>query len=226
MTRDERIGAATEMIKLSKLERSLISFARAEFGEHLTQFLLAGLGEEETTHSWLFTIDFTHDGTSLHRELQVSDNDHPEAPTRLPERRDPLVILALLRLLILQDQPSSSNLSSANLSYKIEEVLKLLGWKDTARSRRMIDEAVERYSKLMYRWAMGADELAIRGLAFYNSMERFVSGFSRVDQESKDGKQLIRVSNRIEFSKEFVEGMRKRSLFQIDWNRIISITHA
>src|ERR1043165_4385658 len=123
------------MIKLSKLERELLSFAREEFGEYLTQFLLAGLGEEGTTHSWLFIIDFTIDGTSLHRELQVSDNDQPGAPTCLPQRRDPLVMLALLRLLILQDQ------SSASLSYDMEEVLKLLGWNHTAQSRRMIDEA-------------------------------------------------------------------------------------
>jgi hypothetical protein len=201
-------------MKLSASEQRLLDFAHEQFGEPLTQFLLAGLGETLTAQSWLFTVEFIDDGATLKRELQVSASEQPDGPTRLPQRREPLVILALLRLFILRDQRPSTS-----LSYSIEEVLEVLGWKDTARTRRIVDEAVECYSSLMYRWAMGDNELALRRLAFYNSTECFVSGFSRLDEEGKDARHLTRVLNRIDFNKEFVEGLRQRSLFEIAWDQ-------
>lgn len=205
-------------MKLTAPEQRLLDFAHEQFGEPLAQFLLAGLAEDGTAQSWLFTVQFTNDGATLHREIQVSAGKQPDGPDRLPQRREPLVILALLKLLILRNQ-----ISSASLSYNLEEILEVLGWKDTARSRRLIDEAVERYSSLMYRWALSADELALRRLSFYNSTECFVSGFSRLDEEGKHGDDVIRVINRIDFSKEFLEGLRQRSLFEIDWNTVQSI---
>lgn len=208
-------------MKLSASEQRILDFAHEQFGEPLTRFLLAGLGEDGTAQSWLFTIQFTSDGATLRREIQVSAGEQPDGLGRLPQRREPLVILALLRLLVLRNQ-----ISSASLSYKMEEVLEILGWKDTIRSRRLIDEAVERYSSLMYRWAMGVDELALRRLSFYNSTECFVSGFSRLDEEGKHGNDAMRVINRIDFNKEFVETLTQRTLFEIDWDYVQSVTCA
>lgn len=206
-------------MNLSTLEQRLLDFARKQFGDLLTQFLFAGFDEDEASQSWLFTIQFTNDGAALHRELQVSAGEQSNGPGRLPQMREPLVIIALLSLLILRDQTSS-----ASLSYDLEEVLEVLGWNDTSQSRRVVDEAVERYSSLTYQWAMGADEMVLKGHTFYNSRECFVSGFSRLDEEKEGRGRSTRVINRIDFSKKFVEGLRQRSLFEINWNSVQSVT--
>jgi hypothetical protein len=207
-------------MRLSALEHLLVASAREQFGEPLTQFLLAGLGDDEPAQGQLFTIEFIENGTALRREVKVSTSEHSDGSIRLPQRREPLIILALLQLLIAHDQTST-----VSLSYHLEEVLEILGWKDTARSRRIIDETIERYSTLMYSWKMSSDELAFRKLSFYNSRECFVSGFSCIDEGSKDGKHLTRITNRIDFNKEFVESIKQRSLFKIEWNSVKSITH-
>jgi hypothetical protein len=105
-------------MKLSALEQRLLAFVYEQFGEPLTRFLLAGLGDNQMAQVWLFTIEFTEHGTKLRREVQVSASEHLDDSTRLPQRREPLVILALLRLLVARDQTSS-----ASLSYDLEEVL-------------------------------------------------------------------------------------------------------
>lgn len=207
-------------MKLSTPEQRLLAFAREQFGDSLTQFLAAGLGEDEASQSWLFTIEFTEHSTKLRREVNVNASEHSDGSTRLPRRREPLVILALLKLLILRDQKSS-----ASLSYDLEEILQALGWKDTIQARRMIDEAAEQYSNLTYQWAMGADEMALKGHSFYKSRECFVSGFSRINVEGEGGEYSTRVVNCIYFNADFIERLRERSLFGINWNAVQSVTH-
>jgi hypothetical protein len=207
------------MLEWSKAERNLIEFAREEFGEFLTQFLLAGLGEEETAQSWLFTVEFYEGGTTRQRNLQVSVNDQPDVLVHLPQQREPLVILALLWLFILRDQTSS-----ASLSYYMEDVLGLLDWEENARSRHIIDEAVARYSNLIYQWKMSDDELARRNLTFFNSKEYFISGYASLQDVIVDSGLRQRVINRVDFSLHFIERLRRRSLFEINWNSVSSLT--
>ena len=78
-------------------ERLLLKFALDNFGEALSQLLLAGLGEEEEVRNWLFTITFADKQDVVrHREIRVEADDHPDVATLLPRQREPLVILALL----------------------------------------------------------------------------------------------------------------------------------
>ena len=104
-------------------ERRLLEFALDLFGEPLSRFLLSGLGEETEAQVWLFSVSFADgSGVARGREIRVEPDDIPREPRVLPGRREPLVILALLRLLIETHGPSSST-----LSYSQEQVLNLLG---------------------------------------------------------------------------------------------------
>jgi hypothetical protein len=207
-------------VRLSGPERSLLQFSQDTFGEHLTRFLLSGLGKEDEARRWLFIIRFTdEEGTTLRRRLYVEADDVPEVVTSLPRRHEPLVMLALLRLLT-RDRRAVP----ASLFYEQEKVLKLLGWEDTVESRLVIDEAVDRYSYLTYRWALSRKELAAGNLLFYRSRERFVSGYGHSDAEDEDG-HVKRVINRVDFSTPFVEGLVGRSLFGLNWDNAKSIKH-
>lgn len=201
----------------SAQERLLLKFALDNFGEPLSQLLLAGLGEEEETHNWLFTVTFRDkQGAVRRREIRVETDAHLNVASLLPCGRQPLVILALLRLLI-----GDRKLSSANLSYEQEEVLSLLGWEDTVESRLTVDQSVERYDGLSYNWKLSNEELVNNFLSYYQGAARIVSGYGYQSLEDKG--QIKRVSNEIDFNLRFVNRLIGHSLFDVNWNNINSL---
>lgn len=209
------------MLDLSTNEQALVDFARSEFGEFIAQFLLAGLGEQGEARRSSFVVEFTNDGGAvLCRNLYVEADDlAPEIQTCLPRRREPLVMLALLRLLM-----TDRNTSSASLYYRHEEVLSLLGWEDTAEHLRVIDETVERYSFLNYRWARSGEELNASDLSFHRSSERLVSGYGHEESgEPGDEDPGQDATRHVDFSAAFIEDLMMKSLFGVNWDKALSL---
>lgn len=203
-------------VRLSGSERSLIQFTQDRFGEYLTRFLLSGLGEEVGMRRRLSIISFTQEsGGEVRRRLYAEAEDiNPETDSSLPCDRDPLVMLALLRLLMrVQKMPRVS------LSYEVEELLSLLGWEDSAETRLAVDGAIDRYSCTSYRWALSRKEMTARRLSFYRSRERFVSSYELLDSEEEGGR-MSRVSNRVDFSAAFIDGLESRTLFDVVWDSV------
>jgi hypothetical protein len=130
----------------SRHERRLLKFALDTFGEMLGQFLLTGLGKKKVGQRWNLTITFTGDGgTAQERHLRVITHEPLDGESLLPRDRDPLVLLALLRLLLHRRRDAKPI-----LTYQQEDVLHLLRWGDTVEARREIDGAIERYTPLLY----------------------------------------------------------------------------
>ncbi len=195
----------------------MLKFALEKFGERLSQFLLSGLGEEAPERTWLFTIMFTDNvGVSRRRDLQVEADNLPDIVTLLPRWREPLVILALLRLL-MDRQPFSSS-----LLYDQAEVLELLGWEDTPTKRFSIDDAVERYVDMSYRWSLSAEELAEQHFSRHRGWTRFVTGCGYRDVEEEAGGRIRRVANRVDFAAECINELISQSLFGVNWNKVIT----
>lgn len=208
------------MLELKTAEREIVESAHSEFGEFIARFLLAGLGEEEEARRRSFVVTFTgDDGTALRRRLHVEADDlMPETPTFLPRQRDPLVLLALLRLLT-----RGRETRPASLLYDPTEVLSLLGWDDSEENRLEIEEAVERYFFLSYRWEMSAEELDTRDLAFHRSQERLISGYGHGEADGPGEGHAGHVVNRVDFSSAFVEELTGKSLFGVNWGRVRSV---
>lgn len=199
-------------MNLSAAEQRLLDFAREQFGEHLSQFLLAGLGEEEVGQRWRFTITFTSGENSfLERHVEVITYGPAGGSSYLPRGSHALVLLALLHLLMNGGQGSLNA-----LRYEQAEVLSLLGWGDTEEARGEVDEAIARYFKLTYQWKMNESELANAGLSFYTADEAMISEVTSIDAE--DGK-----STRVVFNEHFIEQLLNRLLFGIDWNNVRSV---
>ncbi len=206
-------------MKLTPSEQHLIDFAREQFGEYLSQFLLTGLGEDKLGQRGRFTIAYNGDDNArLKRQVQVITHEPLDGSSLLPRRRDPLVLLALLHLL-----PNGDQASPNSLEYKQEDVLSLLGWKDTKKARREIDEAVRRYFLLTFKWKMNKHELARRKLSYSTSSEGLISENNIVNEEDADSVQRKRVFNRVVFNDYFMEQLRGRSLFGIDWKGVRSV---
>lgn len=68
-------------MKLSTSEQQLVDFATGQFGEHMTHFLLAGLGEEVRGRRWQFTITYVGEGgKALQRRVRAITHE-PEDGT-------------------------------------------------------------------------------------------------------------------------------------------------
>lgn len=207
-------------MKFSPLEQRVVAFASEQFGEPLTRFLLAGLGEREVDRRWRFTISYGGgEGSELERRIQVISHEPEDGSSCLPRGRDPLVFLALLQLLM-----SVVRTPDYELLYDQEGVLEILGWSDTPEARIEMDRAVKRYFLMFFKWEMNRAELARENLAYYTAMERPISECENLDEEENG--RARRVSNRVVFNDIFIEGLRRRRLFHIDWNEGIQITRA
>jgi hypothetical protein len=205
-------------MELSAPEQRLLDFSRERFGEHLSQFLLSGLGEEPTGQRWRFTINYAGDeSAALKRQVEVITHKPLDGSSSLPRGRDPLVLAVLLHLLL-----TGSQASSTVLSYEHEEVLSLLGWKDTRKACGAIDEAVQRYFKITYKWGMNKTELARQKLRFYTCDENLLSETYILSEEDAGGR-IKRVVSRIVFNERFIERLLNRSLFGIDWDSVRSV---
>lgn len=203
--------------RLSGSERRLLEFALDLFGEPLSRFLLSGIGEEAEMQVWLFRVSFNNESeVACCREIRVEPDDIPREPRVLPCQREPLVMLALLHLLI------EAHGSLSTLSYSQEQVLNLLGWGDDETTRSDIDQAVRRYARLSYSWGLSKEELTERKLSFYDAESRFISGYGYYNAEA-DGENR-RIANNAEFSSVFVEGLIRRTGFNVDWKRVSEIT--
>lgn len=207
------------MSEQSSAEQNLISFAREEFGESLTQFLLAGLGEKTTEQRWHFIITFvSSEGETIEeRHVQVITHEPADGSSCLPQRRDPLVLLALLRLLKQEEQ-----VSKPELLYSLENVFSLLAWDDTEKARQEIDEAIYRYSLLMYQWEMNRPELSRRELSFYKENGHAITSFQTIDEEVASGGETKHAHNRVSFDEFFINGLLSRELFGVNWNKVRS----
>jgi hypothetical protein len=204
------------MLEPSRAEQSLTDFAREEFGDFLTQFLLAGLGEESAAQRWQFNITFTGENETLEkRHVQVITHEPTDGSSCLPRGRDPLVLLALFRLLKRDRQAPKPE-----LLYSIEDILSLLEWENTEERREQIDGAIHRYSLLMYQWEMNRPELSRHRLSFYKVNEHAITSFQTVDEEIESGRKTKRTYNRVGFNEFFINGLRHRKLFGVDWNNV------
>jgi hypothetical protein len=207
-------------MKLSAQEQRLLDFARKQFGEKLTEFLLAGLGEDAAAQRRHFTITYAGEGRSfLKRRVELISYEPENGLSFLPCRRDPLVLLALIQLLLRSDHKPTNN-----LQYTHGEVLSLLGWKDTTKVRREIDQALMRYFMLTYTWKMNKIELACRRLSFYTSDESLISEINTIGEENNNSGQVKGIISRIKFNEKFIEQLLSRSLFGISWNHVQSVS--
>lgn len=201
--------------RLSGAERLLLTFALDTFGERLSRFLLAGLGEEGVSQRWDFAITYAAGERNLKRRVQGITYEPEDGPSLLPRRRDPLVLIALLRLL-----PRDGPQPRYRLSYGPRDLLRLLGWRDSLEARNEIDGAVERYSLLMYVSQADPAEIAPHYLSRYKVRETIISEYQT---SSSEGEEKERAPNLVVFNPHFIEQLGRRSLFGLDWNVVVSL---
>lgn len=201
------------MPRKTRAEKRLIAHLEEQFGGHLSALLLSGYG----TKTW-----------AQRRELAISTADRvgnkeehsvvllTKGAHTLPYGQDPVVLAAHLRML-------SERGAYGRLSYDLFEMMGVLGLVDPVQGMKAIEGALHRYFRLSYavegkrRHPLSPQSEGVtaerRMLTAYD--------FEHEPVRSRDPYPLMHTV--VEFSQRFIEQLRQRSLFGIDWDLVCSV---
>jgi hypothetical protein len=201
------------MARRSKGEQKLIDFSRESFGDRLSELLLCGYGEERVLSSRDFAVKLAgHDEAEMQLRLMFVAEAPAGANTSLPHLKEPLVLLALLRLLLGKGRGSNGR-----LSYSCDDVLGLLGWPGTPESWTTVASSVTKYFHAFYQLngrggIRSENARKLRPLARYDFAVR-----EKAESES-------RMTAAVTFGLDFIEPLRRGKLLGMDWGRVESLT--
>lgn len=206
----------TGMPEQTEAGLSLLTFMREAFGEGLSALLLSGYGEQGRVRCRRYVLRLPNKGRrKCQRYVRVAATHN----SYLPSGCDPLVLSALLKML-LEDGETEAR----TVLYAHENILKLLGWPDSVKTRLAVDKAVARYFNLYYQPVETLSELAGKTSPRIIHRECLVSQYGFYSDPDAIGSPITKVCNLVSFNFHLVEQLKRRSLFAIDWRRVRSLS--
>jgi hypothetical protein len=197
----------------TRTERRLVAHLKEEFGEHLSALLLSGHGVK----GWVRRRDLVISTTDRvgnqeeHSVILLTEGAHS-----LPYGQDPIVLAAHLRML-------SERGACGRLSYDLLEMMGVLDLVDPVQGLKAIEGALYRYYRLSY-VVEGERRHPLAPQAEGVTAERRILtayDFEHEPVRSRDPYPTMHTV--VEFSQRFLEQLRQRSLFGIDWDLVRSV---
>jgi hypothetical protein len=195
-------------------EQSLISYMLEAFGP-LATLLLTGYRESEIQQSRSFTVLTDNFGVKTKHFITLHTGDS----AGLPCRREPLVLLALLKLLLIGDERSAIPLPT-------DAVSRLLGWEKSEDTDDAISTAIRKYFNVSY---IRTDDIAY---TFPERSERLIGMYHLIrycefgtDSYGKDTEHRF-AGVAVEFTDTVVREILERRLFRINWPAAVSLISA
>lgn len=204
--------------KQAAAARRLRGYLERHCGPHLSALLLAS-GEETQVGHRLFLVASTGEhGETQERYIEVGRRG---AAAFLPHGQDPLILAALIRLLFECGEVTEE---ACTLNVDHTALLKLLGIEDSFGARRLLREALRRYENIRF------DEVFFRqskkgpkvsGRSYLTRVITHHEAETVIGGNTEWG-TCLRIA--MEFDKSFIDSLRRSTLFEIDWQYVISIS--
>lgn len=189
----------------------IVAYVRRQFGEHLCTFLLAGRGEDEAAWRRSFAVTEAGEGGGRERYVEaVADGRET-----LPHGGEPLVLGALFKLFLETGEPG-------NVIFRLSDLVRLLP-RDGEWPWESVDLALTRYFNTSYREvARPRRSPARRGRSNVIKAGRLITmyDYERLQDGGDEGQTYIDIT----FNRDFVEHLKRGTLFGIDWKRVASLT--
>jgi hypothetical protein len=201
------------MARKTRAERRLVEHLKEQFGEHLTALLLSGYEVKEGVRRRDLVISTTDrvGNRGEHSVVLFAEVGHV-----LPHGQDPLVLAAHLSMLSVRG-------ACGRLTYDLFEMLAELGWVDPVQGLKEIEGALYNYYRLSY-IAIGKRRHPMAPWASGITAERRILtayDFEREPVRGRGGEPMLQMV--VEFSQRFIDQLRQRSLFGIDWDLVRSV---
>jgi hypothetical protein len=196
-------------------EENLIRYMQGAFG-YLATLLLTGYGESAMTGSRSFTILTNNAGVKTRHRITLDASDF----SGLPSKREPIVLLALLKLSLVGGHGVSGN----SIRSPADAVRKLLRWEKSDETDLTVSTAIRKYFNLSY---VRTDDIQY---TFPERSER-LTGMYRLLSYCEFGSDLNSEVEPfegviVEFSENVIKDLFERRLFRINWLAATSLTPA
>ena len=204
-----------EIRKSESTEENLIRYMQEAFG-YLATLLLTGYGESEVTESRSFTILTDNFGVKTRHWVTLRAGDY----SGLPSHREPIVLLALLKLSLVEGHGVSGN----SIRSPADAVRGLLEWDNSEETDLTVSNALRKYFNMSY---VRTDDIQY---TFPERSER-LTGMYRLLRYCEFGRHLRTEGERFdgvvaEFSENVIRELFERRLFRINWRTVTSFVPA
>lgn len=183
-------------------EHPLVEFVYSTFGEPLGALLLVGYaGEAETRASFKFRAPMG--GATSTWVVDVTAR-------ALPCGREPLVLAALLKFLVLRVDLDDPSYVSRSFEFDMQKLLAEVGRDGTRLSEEEADEIIEKYTGISYtirEWEPKGPKAFTRARA--RGYYTFLSGYTTLIYRDEGDTRARRLVDRVTFCEEFVEGLKR-----------------
>jgi hypothetical protein len=193
-------------------EEELIRYMQEAFGT-LTTLLLTGYGETEVSGSRSFAVLTDNFGVKTRHWITLRAGDL----TGLPSQREPLVLLALLKLALV----GGPGVNGSSIQSPADAVRGLLEWERSEETDQTVSNAMRKYFNMSY---VRTDDIRY---TFPERSER-LTGMYRLLRYCEFGR-LLGTQGRFdaviaEFSENVTRELFERRLFRINWRTVTSFT--
>ena len=197
-------------------ENRLITEAKETFGAHLVSFLLAGYNEFDLVSARCFEVLTQCRSLETRTLIKIATGD----ASGLPQGEEPLVLLALLKLLI-----SGSDLVEGNkIVTPTEEICSVLEWNISSRTSAIIDRAIWKYFRASYLLAHDNQYSFPDMSGFSANISRLIVACAFSNQFGIEDPLREVGYIQVEFYEGIVQELGAATLFGMDWTRVISLT--
>lgn len=183
-------------------EHPLIEFTYSNFGEPLGALLLVGYASEaEKQVSFKFRAPMG--GAKRTWIVDVTAR-------ALPCGREPLVLAALLKFLVLRVDLDDPSYVSRSFEFNMRELLEEVGRDGTRMSEGEADEIIEKYAGLSYtlrEWEPKGPKAFRRARA--RGYYTFLSSYTTHTYRDEGDTRARRLVDRVTFCEDFVEGLKR-----------------
>jgi hypothetical protein len=197
----------------TRAEKRLIAHLEEQFGEHLGALLLSGYGTKEWVRRRALVISTT--------DRVGNQEEHPvvlltKGAHSLPYGQDPIVLAAHLRML-------SERGAYGRFSYDLQEMMGVLGLVDPVQGLKEIEGALHRYFRLSYAVEGKRRHPLAPQSEGVTAERRMLTAYDFEYEPVRSRDPYPMMHTVVEFSQRFVEQLRQRSLFGIDWDLVRSV---
>ncbi len=183
-------------------EHPLVEFIYSNFGEPLGALLLVGYASEAEKQA-SFKFRASKGGGTRTWIVDVTAR-------ALPCGREPLVLAALLKFLVLRVDLDDPSYVSRSFEFNMRELLDEVGRDGTRMSEEEADEIIEKYAGLSYtlrEWEPKGPKAFRRARA--RGYYTFLSGYTTHTYRDEGDTRARRLVDRVTFSEDFVEGLKR-----------------
>ncbi|HJP93505.1 MAG TPA: hypothetical protein VJ875_16215 [Pyrinomonadaceae bacterium] len=205
----------TPMSNRGSGESRLINEAKEFLGSHLVSFLMAGYDDLDIVYArWFEVLTQRHD-LKTRKLIKISTGDS----CGLPHGEEPLVLLALLKLL----NSNSDLVEGSKVISPTEEVCSVLGWQISDHTSAIINRAIRKYYRASYMVAHD-NKYSFGDMSGYSvDISRLIVAYAFNNEFGIEEPLAAIGFIQVEFNESLVAELRDASLLGMDWRYVTSL---